>query len=185
MGSRLFRCQKGETGQRFFEEPAGFPVPKKLRRAKKSEIERRDNSPRFGSVSRTALGGTAFGARAKEGCLTYEEHRPEGCRESNKRRINGGGVGFDRIPFPGSAAGAFPPEVAPYGATSGRHPFSEELHGPCSGFVLPEMAEDLLEEPGTHKEKFIEGFFALTFQVGSAGQENELLSHQKPFHQVI
>ena len=68
-------------------------------------------------------------------------------------------------------------------------PFPEKLDGPCPGFVLPEMAEGLLEkmcleEPGTHEKEFLQGFSALALQVGSPGQEHELLAGQHSFHPV-
>ena len=54
----------------------------------------------------------------------------------------------------------------------GGDPFPEELHGPYSGSVLPEMTEGLLEEvrlekPGAHKKELGKGLFGLRFEVGS------------------
>lgn len=71
----------------------------------------------------------------------------------------------------------------------GVDPFPEELHGPCSGLVLPEMAEGLLEkvglhEPGAYEEEGLQSFSGLLPKMGLSGQENKLLSGQQSLHRL-
>ena len=44
------------------------------------------------------------------------------------------------------------------------------------------LEEMRLEEAGTHKKEFLEGFSALALQIGSPRQEHELLAGQNPSH---